>query len=239
MFELTALTREAIEICIMTKNDKVLGQYFTHDNPWARRPWKEFNYWNGWYALAKLRQPRRILEVGTGYGFSTIALARGAGERLELLVSLDLGIWGSDLKEPFDNLPYVQEGIERYRQERALDFVYHQFEVDTQDGWWEHEALVALMNDTVFDLVLIDGCHEHDGLYNDLVSFWSYGAQDSLFICDDLQHKDPYRSFSRFVCERRIDRSMIWRFLTSTGLYGGSRRRDQGLLLNRWGGRDN
>ncbi len=230
MPDLLALTREAIEICTVVKNDDVLGHYFTHDNPWARRPWREFNYWNGWYALAKLRQPRRILEIGTGYGFSTIALARGAGERLELLVSLDLGTWGAP---SFDNLPYIQKGIEEYRQEEGLKFRYLQFRVDTQKDWYDHDVLAALLESTVFDLVLIDGEHEGAGLYNDLVSFWPYGAQDSLFVCDDIQHQDPYRSLLRVVREHRVHCS-IWRFLSSTGLYGDSRRRDQGLLLNRW-----
>ncbi|MGD1120267.1 MAG: hypothetical protein ABR886_12435, partial [Dehalococcoidales bacterium] len=72
---LSAIMRQAEEICSREKNDVVLGEYFTADNPWSRRPWRDFNYWNGWYALAKLKKPARVLEIGTAFGFSTSSLA--------------------------------------------------------------------------------------------------------------------------------------------------------------------
>jgi hypothetical protein len=134
--ELHTLMRQAEHICSQVKNDTALGEYFTSNNPWSNRPWRRFNYWNGWYALAKIRQPSRILEIGTAFGFSTIALARGAGKALKLLVSLDLGNFGrlfSPRDSPeIDNLLYVREGISRYQKKHNFNFEYMQFSVNTQ-----------------------------------------------------------------------------------------------------------
>ncbi|MFQ5890952.1 MAG: class I SAM-dependent methyltransferase [Gemmatimonadota bacterium] len=235
------------------KNDDVLGEYFTGGNPWSRRPWKDFNYWNGWYALARLRAPRSILEIGTAFGFSTVALAGGAGKSLHLLVSLDLGNFGRLFTHKgypeFDNLAYVRDGIARYRAEQGLDFEYMQFRVNTQpppltdnEGsvvgcpyWREDPRLLDILRHTRFDLILIDGKHTGDGLYNDLVSFFDYGGSRCLVICDDLQDSDTLGSFARFLGERERDIAdyCIWRYLSSTRKYGGARRRDQGLLLKR------
>ena len=252
--ELRALMQQAEDICSLVKNDAVLGEYFIHNNPWADRPWKEFDYWNGWYALARLRQPSRILEIGTGFGFSTIALARGAGENLKLLVSLDLGNIGSLFTHEgfpeMNNLKYVWEGISRYRKEHGLNFEFSLFKVNTQPPpytdnesnpvecphWREDSALIHVLNQNMFDLILIDGKHTGDGLYNDLISFFNYGRPGCLIVCDDLQYRDTIVSLSKFV---RIHRSKItdyciWRYLHANAEYGGILRRDQGLLLKRY-----
>jgi hypothetical protein len=242
----------AEDICSLVKNDTVLGEYFIHNNPWADRPWTEFDYWNGWYALAKLRQPSRILEIGTAFGFSTIALARGAGKSLKLLVSLDLGNFGSLFTHEFPemgNLKYVREGISRYKEEYGLNFEYLQFEVNTQpppytdnEGnpvecphWREDSALMRLLNQTKFDLILIDGKHTGNGLYNDLSSFFDYCNPGCLIVCDDLQHRDTITSMTKFVRTQRskIADYCIWRYLHANAEYGGTLRRDQSLLLKR------
>jgi len=251
--ELRVLMRQAEHTCSLVKNDAVLGEYFVHNNPWANRPWREFDYWNGWYALAKLREPKRILEIGTGFGFSTIALARGAGENLKLLVSLDLGNFGGLFTDEgfpeMDNLKYVWEGISRYREEDGLNFEYLQFQVNTQpqpdtdnegnpaecSHWREDSALMRLLHQTGFDFIFIDGKHTGDGLYNDLISFFDYGNPGCLLVCDDLQHTDTIASMTRFVRSHRseIAHYCIWRYLHCDAEYGGTLRRDQGLLLKR------
>ena len=250
--ELLTLMRQAEDICSQVKNDEVLGEYFTADNPWTRRPWRGFNYWNGWYALAKLRKPSRVLEIGTAFGFSTISLAKGAGEALKLIVSLDLGNYGrllsSRVSPEIDNLLYVKEGIIRYRRENGLNFEYLQFNVNTQPPpytddngipvecpyWGDNQELLALLEKESFDMILIDGKHVEDGLYNDLTSFYGHGAGGCLIICDDIQHKDAAESLYRYVRERDdVADYAVWRFLHSSAEYGGTLRRDQGLILKK------
>lgn len=236
---LLSLTQKAERICSEVKNDFVLGDYFTRDNPWANRPWKEFNYWNGWYALAKLKRPKDVLEIGTGFGFSTIALARGAWETLEFLVSLDLGTFGKEFKWK-DNLPYVRQGIEEFKTTNDLDFLYRQFDVDTQDFYlhpkqWKYQFLADYLCYMRFDLILIDGKHFQDGLYNDLACFFRFAKKNCLIICDDLQHSDAAKSFSRFIEEKNKDilEHFIWKFLTCNAAYAGSFQRDQGLIIKK------
>lgn len=253
--ELKLLLRQVERMCVHKKNDVVLGDYFLQGNPWADRPWKEFNYWNGWYALAKLCQPRYILEIGTGFGFSTIALARGAGNALKLLISLDLGnFWKlfAQRGEPDkDNLAYVAEGIRQYKNKKNLNFDYLQFRVNTQPSnrsdnqgipvecpyWRDSPDLVRLLSMTRFDLIFIDGKHTNDGLYNDLASFFQYGTPHCLLVCDDLQYLEALESFSRFVRDYRkeILDYHIWNFLRANEKYGGTYRRDQGIIMK---GRD-
>jgi cephalosporin hydroxylase len=250
--ELLGLMEKAEQICGQVKNDAVLGDYFIKNNPWQGRPWHQFNYWNGWYALTRLRKPSNVMEIGTAFGFSTVALARGAGGSLKLLVSLDLGNFGKlfsgDTSPEVDNLLFVKNGLEFYRQENNLDFDYRQFAVNTQpppysdnEGnpvacpyWKDDAALQSLLAETSFDLILIDGKHTEDGLYNDLDSFFPFVKSGGLAVCDDLQHPDAARSLHRFIGERRdIAGYAVWRFLHSNSEYGGTLRRDQGLILKR------
>lgn len=251
--QLLTLTKQAERVCSQVKSDAVLGEYFTSNNPWSNRRWREFNYWNGWYALASLTRPSRILEIGTAFGFAAIALASGAGQNLKLLVSLDLGNFGRLFIRKgcpeMDNLEYVRVGIDLYREGSGVNFEYLQFRVNTQpppytdnEGnpveclrWQEDAALIQLLKRTKFDLILIDGKHTDDGLYNDLTSFFDSADSGCLIMCDDLQHRDCIRSFQRFIREHwlEIAESCVWRYLRADTTYGGTFRRDQGLLLKR------
>ncbi len=146
-----------------------------------------------------------------------------------------------------ENLEYVAKGICRYKEENRLNFEYLQFKVNSQpppytdnEGnlvecsyWRENMTLVQLLKQIKFDLILIDGKHTNDGLYNDLMSFFGCGKKGCLFVCDDFQHRDCMRSFYRFTREHRskIADFCIWRYLHSNAEYGGTLRRDQGLLV--------
>jgi len=248
---LKELILEAEKICLKVSNDVILGDYFIRNNPLERKPWHKFNYWNGWYALAKLRQSQNILEIGTGFGQSTIALARGANKTLKILVSLDLGIYGKEYairpqykNQKFkweDNMLYVQDGIEEFKAANQFNFVYQQFKVDTQDFACHpqaHSHLEQYLNFIKFDLILIDGKHKNDGCYNDLQTFFRFGDSNCLLICDDFQCIDVEKSFFRFVKENesKIQQHYIWKFLTCNTRYcpqDKSYRRDQGLIIKK------
>jgi hypothetical protein len=248
--ELVDLAGKAERICRETRNDVVLGDYFTKNNPWSGRRWRKFNYWNGWYALAHLKKPVKVLEIGTAFGFSTIALARGSASSLKLLVSLDLGNFGRlfsrDNSPAVDNLLFVKKGIELYRKENNLDFEYRQFAVNTQpppytdnEGnpvtcpyWKDNSELMSMLAKNSFDIILVDGKHTEDALLNDLQSFSVYANHGGLILCDDIQHPDAARSLHRFVTGNKdIAGYYVWHFLRSDNEYDGTFRRDQGLML--------
>jgi hypothetical protein len=189
--------------------------------------------------------------VGTAFGFSTVSLARGAGDELKLLVSLDLGNFGAVITgdTDIDNLHYVREGIDGLNTEMGTHFEYVQFEVNTQpppytdnEGhkvscpyWKDRPDLVALLSENNFELVLIDGKHTDDALLHDMRSFFDCLASGGLLICDDLQHPDAIKSFARFVAENSpdIEEHLVWKFLRADTEYGGTTRRDQGILLKK------
>jgi hypothetical protein len=246
------LTVKAEHSCRQIKNDWVLGDYFIKNNPWSARRWQKFNYWNGWYALAAQVKPSKIIEIGTAFGFSTISLARGARTDLNLLVSLDLGNFGrlfsTDRAPVFDNLAFVKKGLELYKQENHMDFTYLQFAVNTQPPpysdnedhlvacpyWKDDKELKSLFDRMSFDLILIDGKHTEDGLYNDLQSFFPCLKSGGLMICDDIQHPDAAASLRRFIQgNKAVSDFYVWRFLHSDSEYEGTLRRDQGLILKK------
>ncbi len=157
-------------------------------------------------------------------------------------------LFSRDNTPEFDNLLVVKKGIELYRKENNFSFEYPQFAVNTQpppytdnEGnsvacpyWKDNSELKSLLTKTSFDMVLIDGKHTEDGLYNDLNSFYKYVNSGGLVVCDDIQHADAARSLHRFISEGRdITGYHVWRFLHSNSEYGGTLRRDQGLILKR------
>lgn len=248
MMNLKSLTKQAEKICLETPNDKVIGDYFMHNNPLHKKPWREFNYWNGWYALTKLSASQNVLEIGTGFGQSTIALARGARENLKILISLDLGTYGEyyatrhEERGKFkweDNLLFVRDGIEQFKTANKLDFVYRQFRMDTQNFSHhpeEYPDVTTCLLPIGFDLILIDGKHEEDGCYNDLCGFFPFGKKGCFLICDDFQCEDVAKSYFRFLEENKskIAEHFIWKFLTcNTRYFSSTFRRDQGLMIKK------
>lgn len=248
---LESLTKKAEVICLEMPNDKILGDYFIHHNPLHKKPWRKFNYWNGWYALTKLLAPQNILEIGLGFGQSTSALVHGAFDNLKLLVSLDLGVYGKEyaVRRQYigvkfkweNNFRYVQRGIEKFKTANELEFSYKQFKLDTQD-FTQHPQKYSQIRDFLrsrkFDLILIDGKHKSNGCYNDLRGFFQFGVSGCLVICDDFQSKSVERSFFRFVQENesKIREHYIWKFLTCNTRYhpqDKSFRRDQGLIIKK------
>lgn len=245
---LEEITQTAEKICGGMKNDEILGKYFTHGNLWAfpggiERPWKKFNYWNGWYALSSIWEPKNILEIGTGFGFGTIALVKGAIENLELIISLDLGnFWGED------NIIFAAHGIYQHKTKYGFSFMPLFIQANTQpppytdnkgnptdvDYWENDKELVGHLNNNRPNLILIDGKHTGDGLYNDLTSFFHFG-ENCLLVCDDLQHPDAMASFLKFTQEEdsKIKEWYIWDFLHCNTSYpkGTKNKRIQGLIL--------
>jgi len=174
-----------------------------------------------------------------GFGFSTIALARGAKQSLKLFISLDIGIWSKEYGWEVDHLKYADEGIRKFMQEERLNFEFRIFRVNTQPPpftdnknqpvecirWTECEELVKIIKNK-FDLILIDGKHTDEGLYNDLTSFFPYGKENCLIICDDLQMKDVKKSYDKFIKETKVKEHFIWDFLSTK-----TQKRIQGLIL--------
>ncbi|MFZ2089446.1 MAG: radical SAM protein, partial [Desulfobaccales bacterium] len=133
-------------------------------------------------ALARSAQPRRILEIGTGFGLSAAALL-SACDGLELFVSLDLGIFGDHYKFPESNLDFASRKIHAWCRKKGIPPERVRFfQANTQPPgksdndnlacqaplWDSLPELQELLVRESFDVLFVDGKHTEDGLYQDM-----------------------------------------------------------------------
>ncbi len=197
----------------------------------AGHPWEHHasapttTYYACLSALARSSRPRRILEIGTGFGLSAAALL-SACDQVELFVSLDLGIFGDHYQFPESNLAFAARKIHAWSRpkgippERVKFFQANTQPLGKSDNdnltcqaphWSSILELRQLLEPQSFDVLFVDGKHTEDGLYQDMRTFWRFLRPGGLLLCDDL-HDASYReifpwagetvaSFERFRTE--------------------------------------
>lgn len=195
-------------------------------HPWehhAKSP--TTTYYGCLSGLARSVRPRRILEIGTGFGLSAAALL-SACDQVELFVSLDLGIFANQYQFPESNLAFAARKIHAWGRKRGIPPERVRFfQVNTQPlgksdndniacqapHWSTLLELRQLLAPESFDVLFVDGKHTEDGLYQDMRTFWRFLRPGGLLLCDDL-HDESYReifpwagetiaSFERFLDE--------------------------------------
>ena len=157
-------------------------------------------------ALARSARPRRILEIGTGFGLSAAALL-SACDQVGLFVSLDLGIFADEYQFPESNLTFAARKIHTWGQKQGLPPERIKFfQVNTQPPgksdngnivcqtphWSTLLELRQILEPESFDVLFVDGKHTEDGLYQDMRTFWRFLRPGGLLLCDDL-HDESYR----------------------------------------------
>ena len=188
-----------------------------HGHPWSRlltEPSREsghlVTYYPALYGIAQHERPKVILEIGTGFGLSTATWILGDPD-LELLITLDLGIYGSQYAEPerVDNLSFARSKCEALQERIGSKAELHFIRCNTQpEGsdnsdvptdvpFWENvPELRALLDKYPVDLLFIDGKHTGDGCINDLHSFAKFVRPSGLILCDDM-HEAGERGHSK------------------------------------------
>lgn len=189
-------------------------------------------------AVARSGRPRRILEIGTGFGLSAAALL-SACDQVELFVSLDLGIFADQYQFKESNLTFAARKIHAWCEKRGIPPERVKFfQANTQPlgksdndniacqapHWSTLLELRQLLTPASFDLLFVDGKHTEDGLYQDMRTFWRFLRPGGLLLCDDL-HDESYRdifpwagetvaSFERFLAEFAgdIEEHHVWPF---------------------------
>ena len=189
-------------------------------------------------ALARSCRPRRILEIGTGFGLSAAALL-SACEQVELFVSLDLAIFGGQYQFGESNLDFAAQKIHAWCRKRGIPPEgVRFFQANTQPQgksdndniacqaphWSTLPELRLFLELESFDILFVDGKHTEDGLYQDMRTFWRFLRPGGLLLCDDL-HDESYReifpwagetiaSFQRFLAEFAddIQEHHVWPF---------------------------
>lgn len=143
--------------------------------------------------LVELTQPETIIEVGTWKGRSAAHLAAAAPTAR--IFCVDTWIGGVDhvlSRQPQDDLLRDPAGSPR---------MYHQFLRNFADGEWEQLAsqIVPLQQTSLNGarllavagvqarLVYIDGSHEYDDVYADLLAYRSLLAEGGILFGDDFR----------------------------------------------------
>ena len=148
--------------------DTVLHPEDTH--PWNFRTPEFYEEYRLKYALAKLIQPRSILEVGVRFGYSAQSFLFAAPTATYIGLDKDEPSWG----------PY--KGVPRHWAHAVLRARYPDIELCTWgiDTQTENARDLLLMK---FDMVHIDADHSFAGALHDMQTFWPFCRR--VMIVDD------------------------------------------------------
>jgi predicted O-methyltransferase YrrM len=230
-------------------SSKILAEFdLCKGHPWevhASSP--ESTYYDCLSQLAASVKPNRIAEIGTAFGMSGAALLK-ACDPVHLYVTMDLGIFSNQVKFDQNNIEYAKSKLHAWANaknistERICFFAVNTQPVGTDNyntqlnvpHWSQIPELVELLLPAYYDVLFVDGKHTGEGLYNDIMSFWSFLRPGGLLICDDLHEASIYKktfewagdtlnSFHRAVSElTNIEDSYIWDFprVSTPGIMG-------------------
>lgn len=166
--------------------DDVLNPLDTH--PWDFRTMEFYDEYKAKYAIAKLVQPKSILEVGVRFGYSARSFLMAAPKASYVGLDYDERSWG----------PYA--GVPRQWAQSVLQGLYPQnaiatYHVNTQTG------LIPALERA--DLVHIDADHSFDGAMNDLITFFPFCQR--VMVVDDYLEIATVRSAVDIFCATQPD----------------------------------
>ena len=165
----------------------------------------EENYYQMYFAMGAVFRPRTYLEIGTRFGYSMVAIARGA-PGLELVVSCDLQTYENPYSLPSQQVAERNLRASGYSGEAR-------FIAD------ESRRVARLLAGNTFDLILVDGDHTYEGCRSDILTCYPLLAPGGVMMIDDL---DAPSVFSAVVdCMQELNVAVSDRCFVPTkhGLY--------------------
>lgn len=154
-------------------------------HPWNFRTAAFYEEYRTKYAIAKLVQPRSILEIGVRFGY---------GARSFLMASPGASYVGLDVDEPSWG-PYP--GIPRVWAEAMLRARHPDSSVTTHSIDTQRQVGIAHLHLAPADLVHIDADHSFVGCSRDLHTFWPLAER--VMVVDDYSMDDVKRAVDAFV----------------------------------------
>jgi predicted O-methyltransferase YrrM len=138
----------------------------------------EENYYQLYYAVSAALRPRSYLEIGTLFGYSTIAVAKGS-ERLETIVSCDLQSYATPYDAPSQQVAEANLRASGYANQACFIAA-------------DSRQLAAYLGDQQFDLILIDADHTYDGCRADIELAFNFLAPRGVVMIDDQDVPDVF-----------------------------------------------
>ncbi len=178
----------------------------------AGHPWAliasdlKTTYYQSLYGIAKCEGPKKILEIGTAFGMSAAAII-SASPNVEILISVDIGIYGQQYSENINNIDFARKHLHDWCRSNLISVDRVRFYcADTQPRteisesnlssnvmhWSLNSELMRLFQEHEFDFIFIDGKHTKDGLLNDIKTFWPLLKPGGLLVCDDVHESVEY-----------------------------------------------
>ncbi|MEZ5964212.1 MAG: CheR family methyltransferase [Planctomycetota bacterium] len=158
------------------------------------------NYYPVYEALARYLQPRRILEIGTRFGYSLVPLVLGAlAQRPRHLQVLSIDMESYDNAFPCSSQEVARRNFEACIGPRCGDT---EVEVDFVVG---DSHAVQLPESWRFDLIHVDGDHSEQGAFLDIVDSFARLQPGGVMIVDDIDQPDVLAGYRRAVSHLRLD----------------------------------
>lgn len=151
---------------------------------WAPALYRD-DYYPTYYGFGRSAAPRLILEIGTRFGYSLIALCRGA---------IDAGVVPSFVSIDLDSYP-IFFGTPTQAVARANIKACVPEALGTLIRADSHGILPGLRGD--FDLVHVDGDHSEAGAYQDIRDSYLVVKPGGLILVDDLDQEPVRKAFER------------------------------------------
>lgn len=142
-------------------------------------------YYEDYFLLARYFRPRSVLEIGSRFGYSLVALCQGAGA--ERVVSIDMESYENCFEAPSQIV--ARRNLEACAGGRSLS---QQFIVGDSH---------AVAIDESFDLMHIDGDHTEAGARDDVLKFFRLLKPGGVMLVDDLDQPPVLAGFRAAIAE--------------------------------------
>ena len=131
-----------------------------------------FLYW-----LVKILEPEHILELGTGFGCSTIFMALGGQEKVSI-VSIDdyRGDTSNNISEPLENINLC--GVSN--------------KINLVNGNTKDLLTYKNLNNELIDMVFMDASHNDHDLQQEYNAFEGVLAEHHIIVIDDVFAQDVF-----------------------------------------------
>jgi predicted O-methyltransferase YrrM len=151
----------------------------------------EENYYQIYFALAALLRPATYLEIGTRFGYSTVAVARGAPS-LQRIVSCDLQAYGNPYGVPSQSVAERNLRASGYGGEAMF------IAADSRD-------LTKHIGGETFDLILVDGDHSYEGCSADIRLCRELLHPKGVMLIDDADQPEVCRAALDSIRDLGVD----------------------------------
>jgi hypothetical protein len=154
---------------------KTIAEYSKNSSTYGK-------FWDLLYLISSHYKPKNILELGTNFGFGTLAFHLGSPN------SKIISIEGSKTLFDINSTSFNTSGFEN------IEFINNTFE-----GFFQLEFT------TDFDLVFIDGDHRGKAVLENLSQILKHTHDQSIIIIDDIRwSKDMFDTWKQIIEDKRF-----------------------------------